>query len=158
MYIIFLAYWIFKGGMYLASHVFCYCCTKKSILYEHKYIYSMFDFFLMQNLSQIIKLSKKCNIFLLDCANFVSRNGWQIKTKDIKEIFIVLKIVFCCYNCLDLPWEFFFQVWVTCFPSSWEQEQCWEKVVQVRGQRPRICDLFKTLFLLERTGKTSNEH
>jgi hypothetical protein len=22
---------------------------------------------------------------------------------------------------------------------------------------PRICDLFKTLFLLERTGKTSNE-
>lgn len=91
MYIIFLAYWIFKGGMYLASHVFCYGCTKKSILYEHKYIYIMFDFFLMQNLSQIIKFSKKCNIFLLDCANFVSRNGWQIKTKDAEEIFIVLK-------------------------------------------------------------------
>ena len=30
---------------------------------------------------------------------------------------------------------------------------CWEKVVQVWGKRPRICDLFKTLFLLERTGK-----
>ena len=69
-----------------------------------------------------------------------------------------LSLVFCCYNCLDLPWEKFFQVWVTCFPSSWEQEQCWEKVVQIRGRRPRICDLFKTLFLLERTGKTSNEH
>ena len=29
-------------------------------------------------------------------------------------------IVFCCYNCLDLPWEKFFQVWVTFSPSSWE--------------------------------------
>ena len=46
--------------------------------------------------------------------------------------------VFCCYNCLDLPWEKFFQVWVTFFP--------------------RICHLFETLFLLERTGKTSNKH
>ena len=27
-----------------------------------------------------------------------------------------LSIVFCCYNCLDLPWEMFFQVWVTFFP------------------------------------------
>ena len=36
-------------------------------------------------------------------------------------------IAFCCYNCLDLPWEKFFQVWVTCFPSSWEQENCVEK-------------------------------
>ena len=35
---------------------------------------------------------------------------------------------------------------------------CWKKVVQVRGRRPRICDLFETLFLLERTGKTSNKH
>ena len=26
------------------------------------------------------------------------------------------KIVFCCYNCLDLSWENFFQVWVTFFP------------------------------------------
>ena len=37
------------------------------------------------------------------------------------------EIVFCCYNCLDLPWEKFFQVWVTFFPSSWEQEYCVEK-------------------------------
>ena len=29
--------------------------------------------------------------------------------------------------------------------------------MQVQGRRLRICDLFKTLFLLERTGKTSNE-
>ena len=36
-------------------------------------------------------------------------------------------IVFCCYNCLDLPWEKFFQEWVTCLPSSWEQEHCVEK-------------------------------
>ena len=36
-------------------------------------------------------------------------------------------IVFCCYNCLDLPWEKFFQVWVTFFPTSWEQEYCVEK-------------------------------
>ena len=35
---------------------------------------------------------------------------------------------------------------------------CWEQVVQVRGRRPRICDLFETLFLLERTGKTSNKN
>ena len=26
---------------------------------------------------------------------------------------------------------------------------CWEKVVQVRGRRSRICDLFETLFLLK---------
>ena len=38
-----------------------------------------------------------------------------------------IEIVFCCYNCLDLPWEKFFQVWVTFFPSSWEQEYCVEK-------------------------------
>ena len=37
------------------------------------------------------------------------------------------KVVFCCYNCLSLPWEKFFQVWVTCFPSSWEQEYFVEK-------------------------------
>jgi hypothetical protein len=115
---------------------------------------------------------------------YFSRNKY-IKFKN----FSIIEIVFCCYNCLDLPWEIFFQVWVTCFPSSWEQEQCWfdliltlfttfptlsyeyrnnmknrfvfpcwEKVVQVWGRRPRICDLFKTLFLLERTGKTSNEY
>ena len=36
-------------------------------------------------------------------------------------------IVFCCYNCLDLPWEKFFQVRVTFFPSSWDQEYCVEK-------------------------------
>ena len=30
---------------------------------------------------------------------------------------------------------------------------CREKVVQVRDRRSRICDLFETLFLLERTGK-----
>ena len=38
-----------------------------------------------------------------------------------------LEIVSCCYYCLDLPWEKFFQVWVTFFPSSWEQEYCVEK-------------------------------
>ena len=35
---------------------------------------------------------------------------------------------------------------------------CREKVVQVRDRRSRICDLFETLFLLERTGKKSNKH
>ena len=45
MYIIFLAYWTFKGGMY-----FCYSCTKKSIMWEHKYIYNMFDFFLCSHI------------------------------------------------------------------------------------------------------------
>ena len=40
---------------------------------------------------------------------------------------LVPELVFCCYNCLDLPWEKFFQVWVTFFPSSWEQEYCVEK-------------------------------
>ena len=37
------------------------------------------------------------------------------------------KIVFCCYSCLDLPWEKVFTVKVTCFPSSWKQENCVEK-------------------------------
>ena len=40
---------------------------------------------------------------------------------------IPFEIVFCCYNCLNLLWEKFFQVWVTCFPSSWEQENSVEK-------------------------------
>ena len=40
---------------------------------------------------------------------------------------LLRRIVFCCYNCLDLPWEKFFQVWVTFFPISWEQEYCVEK-------------------------------
>ena len=51
-------------------------------------------------------------------------------------------IVFCCYNCLDLPWEKFFQV---CYLFSQFLRAgilCWEKVVQVQGRRPRICDLF----------------
>ena len=43
-------------------------------------------------------------------------------TKSIKPT-----IVFCCYNCLDLLWEKFFKVWVTCFPSSWEQNHSVEK-------------------------------
>ena len=43
------------------------------------------------------------------------------------QCFVLVEIVFCCYNCLDLPWEKFFQVWVTYFPSSWEQEYCVEK-------------------------------
>ena len=38
------------------------------------------------------------------------------------------KALWYCYNCLDLTWEKFFQVWFTCF--------------LVWGQRPRICDLF----------------
>ena len=63
---------------------------------------------------------------------------------------MLFEIVFCRYNCLNLQWEKFFQLWVTCFPSFWEQEHCWEKGVQVLGQRLRICDLFKTLFLLKR--------
>ena len=71
----------------------------------------------------------------------------------------VPEIVFCCYNCLDLPWEKFFLVWVIFFPQFLRAGiLCWEKVVQVRGRRPRICDLFDTLFLLERTEKTSNKH
>ena len=40
------------------------------------------------------------------------------------------KLVFCCNNCLDLSGENVFQGWFTCLPSSWEQEQCWEKVVK----------------------------
>ena len=70
------------------------------------------------------------------------------------------KIVFSCYNCLNLPWEKFFQVWVTFFPvleSRNTAVHCWEKVVQVRGLRLRICDLLETLPLLKRTGKTSNK-
>ena len=74
------------------------------------------------------------------------------------QCFVLVGIVFCCYNCLDLPWKKFFQVWVTFFPSSWEQECCVEKrLCKFKAFRLRICNLFETLFLLERTGKTSNE-
>ena len=78
--VIFLAYWIFKGGVYFVM-----------VVPKRASCINISIFFLMQNLSQIINFSKKCNIFLLDCANFVCRNGWQIKTKDAEEIFIVLK-------------------------------------------------------------------
>ena len=50
----------------------------------------------------------------------------SIKTSSLASI--TLQIVFCCYNCLDLPWEKFFQVRVTFFPCSWEQEYCFETV------------------------------
>ena len=65
-------------------------------------------------------------------------------------------IVFCCYNYLYLPWEKFSQVWVTCFPSSWEQENSVEKRLckfEAKGWEFVTFSNFKTLFLLERTGK-----
>jgi hypothetical protein len=40
------------------------------------------------------------------------------------------------------------QLWDTCFPSSLDQQYYREKVVQVRDWRPRICELFETLFQL----------
>jgi hypothetical protein len=42
-----------------------------------------------------------------------------------------------------------------CFPSSWDQ--LWKRLCKIWGQRLKFCDLFETLFLLERSGKTSNE-
>ena len=42
-----------------------------------------------------------------------------------------LELVFCCYNCLDLPWEFFFQVWVTCFPVWTLLSRIWTYCHQV---------------------------
>ena len=44
------------------------------------------------------------------------------------------------------------------FLRAGKTQTCWEKVLQVRGRRLRICNLFKTLFLLERTRKTSNKY
>ena len=57
--------------------------------------------------------------------NYVKKTLNVEKTEDFT--FSRVWIVFCCYNCLDLPWEKFFQVWVTFFPSSREQEYCVEK-------------------------------
>ena len=52
------------------------------------------------------------------------------------------EIVFCCYSCLNLLREKFFQVTTYLFSKFLGAEN----VVQV-------CDLFKTLFLLKRTGE-----
>ena len=57
----------------------------------------------------------------------------------------VLEIVFCCYNCLDLRWEKFFQVWVPFFPSSLKKEQCFEKVTNSYPSASNLHNLFSTL-------------
>jgi hypothetical protein len=82
-----------------------------------------------------------------------NKEHWNVK-KLKSKVCTYSKIVFCRYNCLDLPWEKFFQVWVTFFSQFLRAG----KVVQVRGRRLRICDLFETLFLLERTGKKRSKH
>ena len=70
-----------------------------------------------------------------------------------------IKKTFCCYNCLDLCHaQSFFLVFITCFPSSLEQEQCLEKVTNSRPSASNLHNLFSTLFLLSRTWKTSNSH
>ena len=57
-----------------------------------------------------------------------------------------LKKTFCCYNCLDLyHTQSFFPVFVTCFPSSLEQEQCLEKVTNSRPSASNLHNLFSTL-------------
>ena len=55
-----------------------------------------------------------------------------------------LRKTFCCYNFLDLYHaQSFFQVFVTCFPSSLKQEQCLEKVT---NSRPTASNLFSTQY------------
>ena len=69
------------------------------------------------------------------------------------------KQTFCCYNCLDLyHTQSFFPVFVTYFPSSLEQEQCLEKVINSWPSASNLHNLFSKLFLLSRTWKTSNSH
>ena len=58
-----------------------------------------------------------------------------------------LRKTFCCYNCLDLYHaQSFFQVFVTCFPSSLKQEQCLEKVTNSRPTASNLHNLFSTQY------------
>ena len=99
---------------------------------------TFFDFSLLSCLLLCGKRNKKKALFS-QCR--LLRNIWGL--------------VFCCNTCLDLPDDFFLQMWVIWFPIFWEQEHGVEKqFVQVQDRRSRICDLFETLFLLKRTGKT----
>ena len=86
-----------------------------------KLIVCLSPFELHENLRRLNK-TLHCEAYL---SHFVTITvNWFL---DFSLIPSLKKIVFCCYNCLDLPWEKFFQVWVTFFPSSWEQEYCVEK-------------------------------
>ena len=59
--------------------------------------------------------------------------------------FTKLSLLFCCYNCLDLP------------SVSYSFSKFLRAGTVLRKGCASSCDLFKTLFLLERTGKTSNQ-
>ena len=71
-----------------------------------------------------------------------------------------LRKTFCCYNCLDLYHaQSFFQVFVTCFPSSLKQKERLEKGHKFSAYGLKLAQPFlNTIFLLSRTGKKSNSH
>ena len=71
------------------------------------------------------------------CAQIAPWWFWRTKVQDRRKIqashprrrprYPRKKMVFCCYNCLDLQWEKFSQMQVIYFPSSWQEEHCVEK-------------------------------
>ena len=50
-----------------------------------------------------------------------------------------MAIVFCCYNCLDLAWEFFFPSWVTCLLVKWTKFNSFQNIcyalLSIRGDK-----------------------
>ena len=68
-------------------------------------------------------LASNYMVYLLR-SNFL---GWFWLFCHISNQRVFWILVLCCYNYLDLLWEELFQMWVTCFPSYWEQKHCVEK-------------------------------
>ena len=66
-----------------------------------------------------------------------------------------INIVFCCYNFLDLQWKKLFQNESLVFFWFLRVDTvCWGKIKHIRGQWPRIFEIFEALFsLLRELGK-----
>ena len=70
-----------------------------------------------------------------------------------------LRKTFCCYNCLDFQHaQIFFQVFVTCFPSSLKQEQCLEKITNSGPTASNLHNLFSTQYSCSQELEKSNSH
>ena len=65
----------------------------------------------------------------------------SVNSRDLAEV----SIVFCCYNCLDVPWEKFFFVESLVFPVLESGNTAKKSWVNFRPKRPIIFDLFQTI-------------
>ena len=75
----------------------------------------------------------------------INTNEWQ-EVDDCCYPFSVInnhfKIVFCCYNFLNLLWENVFLVWITCFPLKEGLKMCRERGHNLEAEGREVAVLF----------------